>query len=530
MFARDLVNPRILAVSEDGQVYVSRRSENDVLLLKDSDRDGRADEKITVATKPGLHGIAITGRTMFLVANKDLYKAEIQGDGKLGELTRLISDLPDAGQHRNRTIGVGPDGMLYVSVGSTCNECEESNPENATLLRLSQDGKMRTIFASGLRNTIGFAWHPATGELFGMDHGIDWLGDNEQFEELNHIRRGKQYGWPFVYDNGRVTPQSNPPGAMTPEKWREISENPVLTYTAHSAPMQMIFYTGSQFPAEYQGDAFVAMHGSWNRRPPSGYEVVRIRFKDSKPERFEPFLRGFLVRNQRGYGYLGRPFGLAQMKDGSLLVGDSMNGVIYRVSYTGPSAAKSERPTLALSNPPRSSDPEPSDIAIRLVKAPVEDAKLTVTSPTLKQGEQMPPQHSAYGDDASPHLAWSGTPKEAKSFAIVMDDPDAAVKPFTHWVAWNIPAHVQELREALPTAPLLKHPAEIAQGRNTRGSVGYFGPKPPHGDPPHHYHFQVFALDRMLDLKPTASREELLRAIEGHVLAAGELVPTFAQK
>ena len=189
VFARELVNPRVLAVSQDGHVYVSRRAENDVLLLKDTDGDGRADEKISVATKPGLHGIAITGGTMFLVANKDLYKTAIQADGKLGELTRLVSDLPDAGQHRNRTVGVGPDGMLYVSVGSTCNECEESNPENATILRLSQDGKMRTIFASGLRNTIGFAWHPSTGELFGMDHGIDWLGDNEQPEELNHIRQ-----------------------------------------------------------------------------------------------------------------------------------------------------------------------------------------------------------------------------------------------------------------------------------------------------------------------------------------------------
>ena len=102
------------------------------------------------------------------------------------------------------------------------------------------------------------------------------------------------------------------------------------------------------------------------------------------------------------------------------------------------------------------------------------------------------------------------------------------VKPFTHWLAWNIPEHVQELREALPTAPLLKNPAEISQGRNTRGSTGYYGPKPPEGDPPHRYHFQVFALDKMLDLKPATSREELLKAMNGHVLAAGELVPTFA--
>jgi glucose/arabinose dehydrogenase len=256
VFARELVNPRVLAVSEAGHVYVSRRAENDVLLLKDTDGDGRADEKISVASRPGLHGIAITGSTMFLVANKDLYRAEIQQDGKLGELTRLIRDLPDAGQHRTRTIGVGPDGKLYVSVGSTCNECEESNPENATILKISQDGKMRTIFASGLRNTIGFAWHPSTGELFGMDHGIDWLGDNEQREELNHIRQGRQYGWPFIYDDGRVNPQSNPPGAMTAETWREISEKPVLSYTAHAAPVQMLFYTGGAVSGGISGRCF----------------------------------------------------------------------------------------------------------------------------------------------------------------------------------------------------------------------------------------------------------------------------------
>jgi glucose/arabinose dehydrogenase len=171
VFARDLVNPRIMAVSDAGHVYVSRRSENDVVLLKDEDGDGAGEKKLAVATRPGLHGIAITGSTMYLVANKDLYRGDIQNDGTLGELTKLVRDLPDAGQHRNRTIGVGLDEMLYVSVGSTCNECEESNPENATMLRLSPDGQMRTIYASGLRNTIGLAWHPATRELFGMDHG-----------------------------------------------------------------------------------------------------------------------------------------------------------------------------------------------------------------------------------------------------------------------------------------------------------------------------------------------------------------------
>ena len=155
-------------------------------------------------------------------------------------------------------------------MGSTCNACDETSPENATLLRISPDGKSRRIFASGLRNTIGFGWHPDTGELFGMDHGIDWLGDDDQPEELNHLQRDKQYGWPYVYANGKLNPQDEPPGDMTSEEWARLSTNPVLTYTAHAAPMQMVFYRRDRFPAEYRGDAFVAMHGSWNRGTPSG--------------------------------------------------------------------------------------------------------------------------------------------------------------------------------------------------------------------------------------------------------------------
>src|SRR5690606_35899378 len=172
----------------------------------------------------------------------------------------------------------------------TCNACNETNPENATILRASADGKSRTIFAAGLRNTIGFDWHPDTGELWGMDHGIDYLGDDEQQEELNLLRSGKRYGWPHVYGAGHIHPQTTPAGELDKQQWKQISEPMRLGYTAHAAPMQMVFYRGGQFPAEYRGDAFVAQRGSWNRDPPSGYEVVRIRFRDGQPTAFEPFL------------------------------------------------------------------------------------------------------------------------------------------------------------------------------------------------------------------------------------------------
>lgn len=194
-FATGLKNVRILAVAPDGTVYASRREEGDVLMLKDANGDGQADgEPIEVAHRAGTHGIAIQDGKFYLVTAKEVFVADIRSDGTLGELEMIIGDLPDAGQHPNRTISFGPDGMLYISVGSTCNGCNESNPENATLLRASPDGKSRIIFARGLRNTIGFAWEPQTGELWGMDHGIDFLGDNQQPEELNRIELGKQYG------------------------------------------------------------------------------------------------------------------------------------------------------------------------------------------------------------------------------------------------------------------------------------------------------------------------------------------------
>ncbi|AFY89673.1 PQQ-dependent sugar dehydrogenase [Chroococcidiopsis thermalis] len=335
VFAKDLGNPRNLAIAPDGTIYVTRREEGDILALRDSNKDGRADTQQTVASGfPYANGITIRQNRLYFVTDRELYVADLRPGGKISNPQQLIGDLPDGGQHPNRTLAFGPDGALYVSVGSSCNACDESNEEHATMLRVQPDGSKRTIFARGLRNTIPFGWHPQTGEFWGLDHGTDWRGNDQPPEELNLIQAGQHYGWPFCWgDRQPDVYLSADPEGTTKKEFCAKTEPPVLTYTAHSAPLAMVFYTASQFPAEYRNDAFVTMRGSWNRNPPVGYKVVRLRYENGKPVAFEDFITGFL--NDKKSTQFGRPVGIATAPDGSLLFTDDTNGVIYRVSYTG---------------------------------------------------------------------------------------------------------------------------------------------------------------------------------------------------
>ena len=273
--ADGLQAPRVIVVAPDGTLSISSREAGTISML----RPGTGSLARVILTKPNVHGMAIHEGRLFFISIREIYPAPIKADGTLGPEKRVAGDLPDAGQHPNRTIGFGPDGLLYVSVGSTCNDCEENNPENATLLRMRPDGSRHEIVASGLRNTIGFAWQPGTAALYGFDNGVDTFGDDEQPEELNRIEVGKKYGWPYILGDGLKHPLREPKTG-TLDDWDKASVRPVLTYTAHAASMQLIFPTRSELPLDYRGDAFATMHGSWNRKPPSGYEIGRIRFKN----------------------------------------------------------------------------------------------------------------------------------------------------------------------------------------------------------------------------------------------------------
>lgn len=334
VFAQGLGNVRMLAQGDDGTVYATQRDDGEVIALRDDDGDGVADFMDTLVELEGVHGITISEGRVYLATPTEVYSAALFGGTNLGELEEFVTGLPSGGQHPNRTIAFGPDGRFYITVGSTCNSCVESDERNATIQVAQADGSGVSTFASGLRNTIGFGWHPETGALWGMDHGSDWRGDDQPPEELNQITEGTDYGWPFCFGDRQPDPYlAQEPTGATKAEYCALTEPPAATYQAHAAPIGMVFYTADAFPEEYAGDAFVAMRGSWNRTEAVGYEVVRVSFEGGEPAGFETFLSGFLIED--GTAQFGRVAGLLVAQDGALLIAEDQGGVIYRVAYTG---------------------------------------------------------------------------------------------------------------------------------------------------------------------------------------------------
>lgn len=334
LFARDLKNPRMMAVDDNGVVYVTRPKEDDVIALIDDNGDGRADRQETVVSDlDNAHGITIHKGKIYIATIHELYSADLPANGFKIQPKQLIKDFPEGGRHENRTLMFGPDEKLYISIGSTCNACAEESRESATILQANADGTGRKVFAKGLRNTIGFGWHPETKVMWGMDNGSDGLGDDTPPEELNKLEDGKDYGWPYCYGNKAIDDNMDDPPGQSKTLFCAGTEPSILNYQAHSAPIDMKFYTASSFPQEYRNDAFVVFRGSWNRKNPTGYKVARLKFENGQPKEFEDFLTGFLTPD--GSSYLARIAGLVILKDGSLLVSDDTNGAIYRVSYAG---------------------------------------------------------------------------------------------------------------------------------------------------------------------------------------------------
>jgi glucose/arabinose dehydrogenase len=279
-----------------------------------------------------VHGIAFQRDWVFLATDRQLYRASVSALGEFQALSPITNDLPESCSEPHRGLGVGPDSMLYVSVGADCASAETANPEHGALLRAGIDGKGRTVFASGLRKTLGFGWHPDTGELWGMDEGSGLSGGKLPPEELNRLEQGADYGYPYCFGAGEVAADAASPPQASKEDHCAGSTPSLLDHAAQGGALGFTFYSGTAFPSEYRGDAFVTLHGSWNQAPAAGYSVVRIRFDDGKPVGFEDFVTGFLMG---GTAQFGRPAGVTTAADGSLLFSDDQNGVVYRVTHNG---------------------------------------------------------------------------------------------------------------------------------------------------------------------------------------------------
>ncbi len=325
-FASELGAPRFMAVSPSGDLFVSVPSRGQVVALPNRDGDGKADRAVVYAdglNRP--HGLAFFGQWLYVAETGAVLRyAYHLGDLTGGKPEVVVPDLPSGGGHWTRTIAFGPDGKMYVSVGSSCNVCEESDPRRAAILQFNPDGSGGRIFARGIRNAVGITFHPQTGELWATNNGRDWLGDEFPPDTILVVKDGAHYGWPNC--NGQRVPD---PDFGRPEFCRSTAL-PALEIQAHSATLGLTFYTGSMFPPDFRGDLFVALHGSWNRSVPTGYKLIRIPMGSGRPGAPQDFATGWL---QGGRAW-GRPVDVITGKDGALYLSDDRAGVIYRISYS----------------------------------------------------------------------------------------------------------------------------------------------------------------------------------------------------
>ena len=337
VYAHPVKDARSLALGPKGIVFVGTRGAGNVYALV-------GNRVVTIAH--GLespNGVAFRDGALFVAERSRI----LRYDGIADHLDHppkpvvVRDDYPHKSDHGWKFIAFGPDGWLYVPVGAPCNICQPSDPIFATITRLSPDGKQREIFARGIRNTVGFDWHPDTHVLWFTENGRDGLGDDRPPDELNRAPKpGMDFGFPYCHGRDIADPKygrERPCSASTP---------PVAELDAHVAALGMRFYGGQMFPEEYRGDIFIAEHGSWNRTIPIGYRIVRIKLDGDRVAKRETFAQGWLPPNPKpenpGHAWgkrpqaWGRPVDVLVMPDGALLVSDDLADAVYRISYERP--------------------------------------------------------------------------------------------------------------------------------------------------------------------------------------------------
>jgi len=336
IFAEKVQNARSMALGAQGTVSVGSQYARSVYALVDANGDHKADRVVVASGLDQPNGVAIRNGALYVATASRLLRfddIDKNLDAPPAPVT-LRSDLPNpkAG-HTWKYIAFGPDDMLYMSVGSTCNVCLPQ-PMTASIIRMKPDGTGQEVYAEGVRNTVGFAWHPVTRELWFTDNGRDNLGDDVPNDELNVApKAGLHFGFPFCHQGDVSDPEFGAQRACA------TTEAPVAKLGPHVAAIGFKFYTGNMFPAQYKNAAIIALHGSWNRSTPNGYRVMAAYTDGRRVTSYEPLVDGFLPKGAaggRGAGMAatGRPADVLQLPDGSILVTDDVGHRLIRISYS----------------------------------------------------------------------------------------------------------------------------------------------------------------------------------------------------
>lgn len=337
IYAENVPNARNMVLGDRGTLFVSTRAEGKIYALTDSNGDGRPDQTRVIAKDlKAPNGIAFRDGALYVAEIHRIVRYPgIESSLDHPPAAQIVrGDLPTETHHGWRYIDFGPDGKLYLAIGAPCNVCKPNSfvrdgktLEYASITRMDVDGRNWEVVARGVRNTVGFTWHPVTGQLWFTENGRDWLGDDSPDCELNRLSKtGEHFGFPYCHAGTVSDPEFG--------KGRPCSEftAPVQKLGPHVAPLGVVFYTGTMFPAEYRNQVFVALHGSWNRSNKSGYRLDRVALKGDQSLGQAPLVEGWL----RGEQVSGRPTGLKVMPDGALLISDDFAGKIYRLSYAKP--------------------------------------------------------------------------------------------------------------------------------------------------------------------------------------------------
>jgi glucose/arabinose dehydrogenase len=316
-----------MTLGDKGTLFVGTRSDK-VYAVVDSNNDGRAEKVVTVADGLRMpNGVAFHKGSLYIAEIARIVRIDnIEDNLEHPPRPVVINDsYPDREHHGWKFIAFSPDGLLYVPIGVPCDVCIPPEEIFGSITRIKPDGTEREIFAKGIRNTVGFDWHPVTHELWFTDNGRDWMGDDLPPDELNRApEKGMNFGFPYIHGKDIRDPKygkGKSPGDFSPPE-KELGP--------HVAALGMRFYTGKMFPREYNNNIFIAEHGSWNRSTPIGYRVMIVTLKDNRAIRYDVFAEGWLQGKERW----GRPVDVQVMPDGSLLVSDDFAGVIYRITYS----------------------------------------------------------------------------------------------------------------------------------------------------------------------------------------------------